>query len=470
MFRKVLFWLHLAAGVVAGLVILIMSVTGVALTYERQINEWTTSHLRSVPPTPDARPMPIESLLAEVARTHPGVNINGVTVNARRDAAVTVLAEPAPLYVDAYTGRELGERRGAAIRPFMSSMRAWHRWLAVEGDQRAVARSITGWSNLLFLFIVVSGMYLWLPRVLAWRQIRQVIFFRRNYGTSKARDFNWHNVIGIWSAVPLFVVVLGAVPMSFPWAGDLVYRLAGEEPPTRTRPEGAGGPGGRGGRPSGPVSNGPQGRGGAPVAGSGAEGRAGTALSRETGAPREGGPRAEGDARAEGGPRREGNPRGARGERRGGEAGESAPLVLTGLDLGFARAMVDQRDWRSISVRLPRRADDPLAFAIDRGDGGQPQFRSTLTVTRVGDVTGRETFGDQTTGRQLRSILRFAHTGEVLGIVGQTIAGLVSAGAVVMVWTGLALSFRRLRAWQARRNPLTVDAASVAGTAQASQN
>ena len=35
--RKVLFWCHLAAGVTAGVVILIMSVTGVLLAYEQQI-------------------------------------------------------------------------------------------------------------------------------------------------------------------------------------------------------------------------------------------------------------------------------------------------------------------------------------------------------------------------------------------------------------------------------------------------
>jgi|GEM_PF-2469048 len=40
MIRKGLFWLHLIAGVAAGVVILVMSVTGVLLTYERQILAW----------------------------------------------------------------------------------------------------------------------------------------------------------------------------------------------------------------------------------------------------------------------------------------------------------------------------------------------------------------------------------------------------------------------------------------------
>jgi uncharacterized iron-regulated membrane protein len=51
----------------------------------------------------------------------------------------------------------------------------------------------------------------------------------------------------------------------------------------------------------------------------------------------------------------------------------------------------------------------------------------------------------------MRTILRFAHTGEVLGIAGQTIAGLVSFGVLVLAWTGLTLSLRRLSAWRERR-------------------
>jgi uncharacterized iron-regulated membrane protein len=46
--------------------------------------------------------------------------------------------------------------------------------------------------------------------------------------------------------------------------------------------------------------------------------------------------------------------------------------------------------------------------------------------------------------------MRFTHTGEVLGFWGQTLAGLVSLGAAVLVYTGLLLSLRRLLAWRRR--------------------
>ena len=103
-------------------------------------------------------------------------------------------------------------------------------------------------------------------------------------------------------------------------------------------------------------------------------------------------------------------------------------------------------------MRIPAVQPRPVVFAIDKGDGGQPQLRSTLTLDRAtGAVVPYEAFDDQSLGRRLRSISRFAHTGEVLGIPGQTIAGLVTAGGVVLVWTGIALALRRLRAWMKRR-------------------
>ena len=115
-------------------------------------------------------------------------------------------------------------------------MTVWHRYIALEGASRATGKAITGAANLGFLFIVISGMYLWLPKVWSWIQFKNVLWFRGGLAP-KARDFNWHNVIGIWSAIPLAIVVAGAVPISYPWASNLVYRIVGErrrrQPPSR---------------------------------------------------------------------------------------------------------------------------------------------------------------------------------------------------------------------------------------------
>ena len=56
MFRKCLFWLHLSSGVVAGAVILMMSVTGVLLTFQPQIVDWANREYDTVQPPYQGRP------------------------------------------------------------------------------------------------------------------------------------------------------------------------------------------------------------------------------------------------------------------------------------------------------------------------------------------------------------------------------------------------------------------------------
>jgi uncharacterized iron-regulated membrane protein len=400
--RTLIFWPHLIAGVLAGSIIFLMSVTGVILTYERQLIAWSDSGFRSTPAPGTARLSP-ESLLTKVRQDHPGLEVSAVTFAADPAAAVSITAGRQTLYADAYTGIVVGEST-QGIRRFMSATRAWHRWISVEGEGRPIARALTGWSNAIFLFNVT-------------------LFTGKLRG--KARDFNWHNVIGFWSAVPLFIVVLTAMPISFPWANALVYRAVGEEPPQQ---------GGRGG----------------------GGGREGTAGGNARG--REGGDRARGDVR-------QGEGRDATGDRERARPLEQSSLA--GLDRLWSVAERHVPGWRTINLRVPASDRAPVVFAIDKGDGGQPQYRSTLTLDREsGSVVAFEAFADQSLGRRLRSISRFAHTGEVLGLPGQTIAGLVTGGAVVLVWTGIALTLRRFRAWVGRRakrgEPIDVRDASAA--------
>ncbi|MCC6991956.1 MAG: PepSY domain-containing protein [Acidobacteria bacterium] len=391
-FRAVLFWTHLIVGAVAGVVILVMSVTGVLLTYEKQMIEWADRRQSPVvAPSPGmgTEALPPETLLAAVAAAQPGATVAGLTSRADPAAPATVLlAANRSVLVDPYTGAVLGEP-APGLRSFFRAVTNWHRWMALEGASRATGRAITGAANLGFLFVVVSGLYLWVPRLWTRLQFTQVLWFRRGLAP-KARDFNWHNVFGIWSAIPLAVVVAGAVPISYSWASALVYRMAGEEPPA---------PPTQAGRPSGAAA-----------------GRAG-------------------------GPGRAGRP-----------AADPEPVAISGLDAAWTASQTQVPSWRSMTARFSGPPDAPFVISLDRGHGGQPQLRSTLTIDRAtGNVIKAETFDDLGPGRRARSWLRFAHTGEYYGLPGQTIAGLVSAGGAVLVYTGIALALRRWSAWRRRR-------------------
>jgi uncharacterized iron-regulated membrane protein len=382
MFRKTVFWLHLTCGVTAGLVVLMMSVTGVLLAYERQILAWA-DRAHYAEPAPGAVRQPLAELLAAAQRERPGFQPTAITLRNEPGAPVTVAAGRAgALLADPYTAtvREPGSER---LRDFFETVEGWHRWFGASGDGRATARAVTGACNFVFLVLVFSGVYLWLPRVWKWAAFRARLRFNAQATTSKARDFNWHHVFGIWSALPLAVVVATAVVFSYPWANALVYRSVGEQPPARGAPPG--------GAPSG-----------------------GAARSAEAEPPN-----------------------------------GSTPQPLT-YDQLFARAEA-HGDWRTLTLALPLAST--ARFSIDQGNGGQPQRRHALTLdAATGDVQSWAPFSSQPRGQRLRSWIRFLHTGEALGIVGQTIAAIVSATSVIMVWTGLALAWRRLVAPLFRRS------------------
>jgi uncharacterized iron-regulated membrane protein len=62
MIRSTIFWTHLVCGVVCGIVVFTMSLTGVLLTYERQINNWVAeSHYVANPES--ASRLPLDQLL-----------------------------------------------------------------------------------------------------------------------------------------------------------------------------------------------------------------------------------------------------------------------------------------------------------------------------------------------------------------------------------------------------------------------
>lgn len=360
-------------GVIAGVVILNMCVTGVLLSYEKQITSWAdTRGYRAAPPVAGSQHLPVETLLTK-AREERGTNPTSVTLKSDPAAPAEIgFGRETTLFVNPYSGSILGEG-SHKVRSFFRSVNDWHRWLGAKGDNRNVARAITGACNLGFLFLVTSGFYLWWPRNWNLKSLRNVTWFRRGL-PSRARDFNWHNTIGFWSAGPLFIIVLSAVVISYTWAGNLVYRIVGETPPA-------------------PRSNQPS------------------------------------------------------------TAALANDQTATNLNSAWLRAEQQIGDWRSITLQLPATASAPFTFNIDRGNGGQPQKRAQLVLDRAtGETVRWEPFSSYTKGRQLRSILRFAHTGEVLGIIGQTIAGLVSTGGSVLVLTGLALVIRRFLAWFAKRS------------------
>ena len=366
MVRKIIFWAHLVAGVAAGVVILMMSVTGVLLTYEYQMIENSDMKLLSAS-NASARPMALEEII-EVAGVTLGQEISGVVVRNDDTAPYQVTYDRrGTSYIDPYSGENLGT--GAeSIRNILAPLRSWHRWFNVNGEGQDTARAITGASNVIFFFIVISGIYLWLPSVWNRASLRMRLWFKMDPGTSKVRDYNWHHVFSFWSLIPLVIIVATAIPFSYPGVRNAVTGMAAGF-----------------GDQAAP----------APVA-----------------------------------------------------ASFTAPLGASPLSLDALVDMAKQelgQNWRKITVNPAADDSSPVRMSISLTNAIQPTAQENWTLNPYsGEILTRQSWKDLTLEAKVGQFIRRGHTGELWGVAGQTIVGLVSIFACFLVWTGFALAWRRL--------------------------
>jgi uncharacterized iron-regulated membrane protein len=412
--RKIIFWLHLTAGVLAGTVILVMSATGVLLAFERQIVAFAERDIRTVaPPASDAPRLSLDTMVAKARDMVPEGTPSSITVSADPTVATMVnFGREQTLFVDPYTGAVQGNE-ATATRAFFRVVTDWHRWLGTKDDSREIGRAVTGACNAAFTVLVMSGFYLWWPR--RWTRLAlRAVTIPSTTLRGKPRDWNWHNTIGFWSAPALLCITVTGLVISYQWAGNLIYTLTGSEPPpTPQRPFSVSTAEGRAGR-SGAV---PVAAGGAP------DGPAG----HQTGA------------------------KGVTGTDRRGRARDNAELASASarasLDALFIVAAQQAPHWRLMTMRLPQRGATQVTVMIEEADSPHPYPRSTLTLdATTAGVVKWEPFAAYNLGRTIRSWVRPVHTGEAIGFIGQLIALLASAGGAVLMYTGLALVWRRF--WQ----------------------
>jgi uncharacterized iron-regulated membrane protein len=224
--RKALFWTHLVCGIAAGILIFIMSATGVALTYQKQLTAWADKRACRVERPAGADPLPASELVERFRRAEPGRVPVALSLSSDPDMPASVTAAPGgTIFVNPYTGEVLGPG-ATGVRSFFRVMTGWHRWLALSGDNLRWGRAATGAGNLLFLFLALGGLYLWWPRRWTRAALRPLLWFRTGIG-GKARDGNWHNVFGFWCLVPLVLIILSGVVISYAWASRLVFQFAG---------------------------------------------------------------------------------------------------------------------------------------------------------------------------------------------------------------------------------------------------
>ena len=231
MIRTTVFWLHLSVASAAGAVVFMLAATGAVLSLEETVTGLAERRYRIEVADGSARLAPEAIVRAS--------GLSGTSVHYRSDPRAPVrVYEGRDRYarVDPCTGQVLGFGPGALER-FFEDVRGWHRWFNLSGGSVRKGRAVTGAVNVAFLFLLLTGPVLWIPLPITKRSLARVLLLRPRARGAR-RNLNWHQVVGIWSVLPLAVIAVSGMTTSYPSVAHRLDPVVGRAIPAEAWPAG----------------------------------------------------------------------------------------------------------------------------------------------------------------------------------------------------------------------------------------
>jgi uncharacterized iron-regulated membrane protein len=208
---KALFQVHLWTGIGLGLYVLLMSVTGSALVFRRELTRSLAREPR-VAVGPGAR-MSEDELRQVAERTYPGYEVTRVSVRKNPDQAAEIWLEGhggrLQRLFNPYSGADLGDSIRLGFRFVL--------WLVDLHDnllQASTGRVLNAAGGILTALLILTGAVIWWPGSETWRRS---LSFRWK---ENPKGFNWtlHSALGFWTVAFLLMWAVSGIYLSIPSA------------------------------------------------------------------------------------------------------------------------------------------------------------------------------------------------------------------------------------------------------------
>lgn len=227
--KKIFRQIHLWLSVPFGLIISVLCLSGATLVFESEITEWLHHELYYVEKIAST-PLPAGELAERVAATLPdSVSVTGISISSDPARAYQVnLSKPrrASIFIDPYTGEIKGKYERV---PFFTTMFKLHRWLldSMKSDGNIFwGKMIVGVSTLMFVFVLISGMIVWIPRTVKTLKNSLKISVSKGW---RRFWYDLHITGGLYTFIFLLAMSLTGLTWSFGWYRTGFYKVFGVE-------------------------------------------------------------------------------------------------------------------------------------------------------------------------------------------------------------------------------------------------
>jgi uncharacterized iron-regulated membrane protein len=207
--RKAFFQIHLWVGIAIGLYVLVISVSGSAVVFRREL---MSKYARPAPTIAISGVRMSEAELKNTAQSrYPDYTVDAVEMSRRADRAATIVLKRGDDTVsrlfNPYNGDDLGDPE--------STMERFIYWMVDFHDNLLGAqtgRLVNGVFSILVTLLTLSGMVVWWPGSKTWRRSIGL-----NWEGSFVR-FNWdlHSVLGFWCSLFAFMWGISGIYLCFP--------------------------------------------------------------------------------------------------------------------------------------------------------------------------------------------------------------------------------------------------------------
>lgn len=226
-FKKLTLKIHLWLGLISGLLVVFLGITGCILAFQREIEDFTQSY-RFV--EAKQKTMLAPSAIQKIAeKALPGKHPHSVTYQSASDAVQVAFYNPDPeyyyiVYINPYSGEVLKVKDMDSDFFRIIIMGHFYLWLPPTIGQPIVASA-----TLIFLVMLVSGLVLWWPKSKAASKQRFSIKWNAKW---RRVNYDLHNVLGFYMTwIAIFIAITGLV-WGFQWFAKSVYWISsgGEQP------------------------------------------------------------------------------------------------------------------------------------------------------------------------------------------------------------------------------------------------
>ncbi|HSF52560.1 MAG TPA: PepSY-associated TM helix domain-containing protein [Algoriphagus sp.] len=225
--RKFLNDIHLYAGLISGLIVIAVCLSGTIYVYNTEIREFSDSERYFVEvegskkSLDELRTGVEKELSAEIvgANIYQGEN-RTVQFQVKKEGE----ERPVTYFVNPYSGEILANNaEKTSTEEFMGYMFSLHRWLLLDKIEEPILESmsnmelgrfINGVATLLFLLGVITGMFIWFPqKVKNWKQGLKIKWS----GNWKRVNHDLHNTLAFYSLIFLFIMAVTGPFWSYQW-------------------------------------------------------------------------------------------------------------------------------------------------------------------------------------------------------------------------------------------------------------